>query len=211
MFISWRIGSYSTCDLVLCPRPLNHPISQAWYLQRKVSGPCSSQACLTYWGVQILLSTIELPKIRDLSSTLTLIKSLLVSISYPSTLKRACLFSNIYDSPLPMIIPQPNFSVSTVVRDSSSYGVTLHNVQPRRSMSAWSTIVESFCMGRARHDRSCSVLYHVIISSLVETGGLLRIAIKLMMACSTTNRDMWDALIILLCHIGPTHSWWIYL
>ena len=63
-------------------------------------------------------------------------------------------------------------------------------------MSAWSMIVEHNIL---QHDWPAlglglvPLLGSVSFIAFLETGGLFRIAVKLMMACSTTNSDMCGA------------------
>lgn len=71
-------------------------------------------------------------------------------------------------------------------RGSKSCGETLCNALPKSSTLTWSATVSSMVSRPAR-----------LTMTRLETGGLLRIGIKLMMACSTTNSDVYVLLSLL--------------
>ena len=49
-----------------------------------------------------------------------------------------------------------------------------------------------------------------VIYTFSETGGLFRIAVKLMMACSTTNSDVCVALVLCICGSIHIYSWLVF-
>lgn len=72
--------------------------------------------------------------------------------------------------------------VYTEDRVLSSYGEIRYSALQKRSTCLWSTIVRAGLT-------SASVQRFTVLA--LETGGLFRVAVKLMMACATTNVDVY--------------------
>ena len=81
--------------------------------------------------------------------------------------------------------PKLNCFLCITGKVKRSYGVIPFGVHLKRNISKWSTTVCTFIYPHQKMRSSMCIWYYS------ETGGLLRIGIKLMMACCTTNTDVY--------------------
>ena len=168
MYISWHIRNYSVFDLVPRPQPLQSQASQAPCQQRKVGWYRYLDMTGSWRFTLRYASRREWSKCCgaeiDSWQWTWSNRYRLVCQHWPSL--PPFLLWVFFWSPLPSFRTttlQPNFCVFTVGRDWRFYGATLYSARQRRSMSAWSMIVEHNCPLLARVSFHCSVRYHLLL------------------------------------------------